>query len=71
MVFLLLEENMMVHLGRVLALVRYEGEAAVLLRDGSVMATGFTPPTLARRSSRFMEEGIGLARSLRQGGIDP
>ncbi|HOG14743.1 MAG TPA: hypothetical protein PLY39_06265 [Synergistales bacterium] len=71
MVFLLLEESMMVHLGRVLALVRYEGETAVLLRDGSVMATGFTPPTLARRSSRFMEEGIGSARPLRQGGIDP
>lgn len=71
MVFLLLEENMMVHLGRVLALVRFEGETAVLLRDGSVMATGFTPPTLARRSSRFMEEGTGSARPLRQGGIDP
>ncbi|HBG14186.1 MAG TPA: hypothetical protein DDW96_02490 [Synergistaceae bacterium] len=68
MVFLLLEENMMVHMGRVLALVRFEGETAVLLRDGTVMATGFTPLTLARRSARFMEEGKALAQSLRQGG---
>ncbi|HOI82581.1 MAG TPA: hypothetical protein PLP89_05125 [Synergistales bacterium] len=68
MVFLLLEENMMVHMGRVLALVRFEGETAVLLRDGSVMATGFTPPTLARRSARFVEKGKALAQSLRQGG---
>lgn len=68
MVFLLLEENMMVHMGRVLALVRFEGETAVLLRDGTVMATGFTPPTLARRSACFMEEGKALAQSLRQGG---
>ncbi|MDD3134582.1 MAG: hypothetical protein PHQ51_08255 [Synergistales bacterium] len=66
--FLLLEENMMVHMGRVLALVRFEGETAVLLRDGSVMATGFTPPTLARRSARFVEKGKALAQSLRQGG---
>lgn len=68
MVFLLLEENMMVHMGRILALVRFEGETAVLLRDGSVMATGFTPPTLARRSARFVEKGKALAQSLRQGG---
>ncbi|MDD2518027.1 MAG: hypothetical protein PHE57_05195 [Synergistales bacterium] len=55
-------------MGRVLALVRFEGETAVLLRDGSVMATGFTPPTLARRSARFVEKGKALAQSLRQGG---
>ncbi|MDO9508031.1 MAG: hypothetical protein Q7I97_01590 [Thermovirgaceae bacterium] len=66
--FLLLEESMLVHVGRVLALVRFEGETAVLLRDGSVMATGFTPPTIAKRSGRFMEEGKERARVLRQGG---
>jgi hypothetical protein len=68
LVFLLLEENMMVHMGRVLALVRFEGETAVLLKDGSVMATGFTPLTISRRSERFMREGEEMARSMRQGG---
>ena len=68
MVFLLLEENMMVHMDRVLALVRFEGETAVLLKDGSVMATGFTPLTISRRSKRFMREGEEMARSMRQGG---
>ena len=66
--FLLLEENMMVHMDRVLALVRFEGETAVLLKDGSVMATGFTPLTSSRRSERFMREGEEMARSMRQGG---
>lgn len=66
--FLLLEESMTVHMGRVIALVRFEGETAVLLRDGSVMATGFTPATIARRSERFMEKGKERVRSMRQGG---
>lgn len=47
--FLPLEENDLVHMDRIVALVRDEGETAIILRDGSVMATGFTPRTLARR----------------------
>ncbi len=68
MVFLLLEENMLVHMDKVLALVRFEGETAVFLRDGSVMATGFTPLTISKRAERFMLEGEEMARSMRQGG---
>ncbi|HPD97288.1 MAG TPA: hypothetical protein PLP89_03090 [Synergistales bacterium] len=66
--FLLLEESMAVHTGKVVALVRFGGETAVLMRDGSVMATGFTPATLARRSRNFMKKGKERARDLRQGG---
>jgi len=68
LIFLLLEESMLVDMGRVLALVRFGGETAVLLRDGSVMATGFTPLTIAKRSNRYMEEGKERARALRQEG---
>lgn len=50
--FLPLEEDGLVDLGRVVALVREGNETAVILRDGSVMATGFTPLTLARRYDR-------------------
>jgi len=66
--FLLLESGMAVHMDRVLALVRDEGETAVYLRDGSVMATGFTPATIDRRSRRLFDEGKERARKLRQGG---
>jgi hypothetical protein len=54
-VFLPLEEDGLVDLGRVVALVREGNETAIILRDGSVMATGFTPMTLARRFERFQE----------------
>lgn len=50
--FLPLEEDGLVDLGRVVALVREGNETAIILRDGSVMATGFTPLTLARRYER-------------------
>jgi hypothetical protein len=53
--FLPLEEDGLVDLGRVVALVREGNETAIILRDGSVMATGFTPMTLARRFERFQE----------------
>ncbi len=53
--FLPLEEDGLVDLGRVVALVREGNETAIVLRDGSVMATGFTPMTLARRYERFQE----------------
>ena len=57
--FFPLEENDLVHMGRVVALVRDDGETAVILRDGSVMATGFTPRTLARRYAE-LEGVLGL-----------
>ena len=50
--FLPLEEDGLVDLGRVVALVREGNETAIILRDGTVMATGFTPLTLARRYER-------------------
>jgi hypothetical protein len=67
-VFLLLEGNDAIHIDRVLALVREEKETAVILRDGSVMATGFTPLTIARRSRRFLEKGKAEAERIRRGG---
>ena len=50
--FLPLEEDGLVDLGRIVALVREGNETAIILRDGTVMATGFTPLTLARRYER-------------------
>lgn len=50
--FLPLEEDGLVDMGRVVALVREGNETAIILRDGTVMATGFTPLTLARRYER-------------------
>ncbi len=66
--FLLLEGNGAIHIDRVLALVREENETAVILRDGSVMATGFTPLTIDRRSRRFLEKGKAEAERIRRGG---
>ena len=48
--FLLLEEDDIVFLGKVTALIRGDGETAILMRDNTVQATGFTPLTLQRRS---------------------
>lgn len=53
--FLPLEENDLVHMGRIVALVRDESETAIILQDGSVMATGFTPRTLARRYAELLQ----------------
>jgi hypothetical protein len=53
LVFLLLEEDDMVFLDKVTALIRGDGETAILMRDDTVRATGFTPLTLQRRSEKF------------------
>jgi hypothetical protein len=53
LVFLLLEEDDIVFLGKVTALIRGDGETAILMRDNTVQATGFTPLTLQRRSGKF------------------
>ncbi len=67
--FLPLEEDGLVDLGRVVALVREGNETAIIMRDGSVMATGFTPLTLARRYERTWKaatagraQGLALKR---------
>lgn len=67
--FLLLEGKGAVHIDRVLALVREGHETAVIMRDGSVMATGFTPMTICKRSRRFLEKGKAEAERLRRGGL--
>jgi hypothetical protein len=61
--FLPLEGDDLIHLGRVVALVRDEGETAVVLRDGTVMATGFTPRTLAKRHRNFVREAALAAKA--------
>jgi hypothetical protein len=54
-VFLLLEEDDAVFLGNVTALIRGDGETAILMRDNTVRATGFTPLTLKRRAEKFLK----------------
>lgn len=54
--FLLLEEGDVVCLERVVALVREQNETAVLMRDDTVRATGFTPITLRKRSEKFWRD---------------
>jgi len=67
-VFLVLEQNTFVHIDRVLALVREGNETAIILRDGSVMATGFQPMTVARRSQEFIKKGMELASKVKEEG---
>ena len=55
-VFLLLEEEDIVCLERVVALVREGSETAILMRDDTVRATGFTPMTLRKRSEKFWRD---------------
>lgn len=61
--FLPLEGDDLIHLGRVVALVRDEGETAIVLRDGTVLATGFTPRTLAQRHRHFVREAVLAAKA--------
>jgi hypothetical protein len=61
-VFLLLEEDDIVFLGKVTALIRGNGETAILKRDNTVQATGFTPLTLQRRSEKFWKNCLRKER---------
>ncbi|MDR3254244.1 MAG: hypothetical protein LBT31_01580 [Synergistaceae bacterium] len=61
--FLLLEEDDAVFLGSVTALIRGEGETAILMRDNTVRATGFTPLTLKKRSEKLWENSMKKERS--------
>ena len=51
--FLLLEDNDVIRMDYVVALVRSEGRTTITLGDNSVKESVFTPATLDRRSSRF------------------
>jgi hypothetical protein len=66
-VFLLLEEDDAVFLGNVTALIRGDGETAILMRDNTVRATGFTPLTLKRRGERFWENCRYCEKSKQKG----
>jgi hypothetical protein len=55
----MLEDEDAVLMEKVVALVRGDGETAILMADNTVRVTGFTPQTLARRSERFR---VGAAR---------
>jgi hypothetical protein len=61
-VFLLLEEDDIVLLDKVTALIRGDGETAILKRDNTVQATGFTPLTLRKRSERFWKNCLRKER---------
>ncbi|MBN1332301.1 MAG: hypothetical protein JW971_00935 [Synergistales bacterium] len=66
--FIPLEGQGIVSLDRVVALVREDNETAIYLKDGSVMATGFKPETLAKRYRNFMGEARKNRRVMQQGG---
>ena len=54
--FLLLEEENTVLTDNIVALIRGDGETAILMRDNTVRVTGFTPQTLERRSRKFWDD---------------
>ena len=54
--FLFLEDSEAVYMGKVVSLVRREGETVILMCDGSARTTGFTPRTLRSRSEKFWQE---------------
>ncbi|MCF7935911.1 MAG: hypothetical protein K9L28_06205 [Synergistales bacterium] len=68
MMFIPLEGDDLVYVGRTVAFVREGDETAIYMRDGSVMATGFTPRTLARRYRQFTSDARQGARKIRRGG---
>jgi hypothetical protein len=51
--FLFLENDDVVFLDTVTALIRGEGRTIVLMRDGSARVTCFTPLTLQKRGEKF------------------
>ena len=54
--FIPLEGQGIISIRRIIAIVRHEGETAIYLRDGSLLATGFRPETLAKRYNAFRKE---------------
>jgi hypothetical protein len=66
--FIPLEGQGIVSLHRVIALVREENETAIFLRDGTVMATGFKPDTLAKRYRSFLKDASRKVKETKTGG---
>jgi hypothetical protein len=62
--FLFLEDDDVVLTEHVVALVRLEGKTAIVMRDGTLKTTRFSPRTLSRRSARF--KGGAARRKERQ-----
>lgn len=56
--YLMLEKNGAVLAERVVALVRGDGETGMIMRDGAVEKSCFTPFTICRRSEKFWTEAI-------------
>ena len=59
--FLLLEDNDVILLENIVALVRREGRTVITFRDGKTRESAFTPLTLGRRSARFAR-GMAVKR---------
>jgi hypothetical protein len=67
--FLLLEDNDVIMMDNIVALVRCEGRTVITGRDNSVRESVFTPATLDRRSSRLttrQNKGIEAAGQTRR-----
>lgn len=64
--FIPLEGEGIVSAGRVIALVREDNETAIYLEDGSLLATGFKPETLAKRYRTFAAESRKNLKELQQ-----
>ena len=57
--YLILEGDDAVYMGKVVALVRGAdgtGGTKIVMRDGGVRTSGFTPQTIDRRSKNFWKE---------------
>jgi hypothetical protein len=66
--FIPLEGEGIVSINRVIALVREENETAIYLENGSLLATGFKPETLAKRYRTFGAEARRNLKELQQEG---
>jgi len=64
--FIPLEGQGIVSIRRIIAIVRYDGETAIYLRNGSLLATGFRPETLGKRYNAFSKEARENAEPLRR-----
>ena len=64
--FIPLEGQGIVSIRRIIAIVRYDGETAIYLRNGSLLATGFRPETLCKRYNAFRKVAWEIAAPLRR-----
>ncbi|MDR2780318.1 MAG: hypothetical protein LBB28_04255 [Synergistaceae bacterium] len=68
MLFLFLEDDNIIILENVVALVRRDGGTRVLLRCGNERESGFTPLVIDRRSRNFGNRGDGRGIKMLNGG---